>query len=132
MINATRIVICYVVEYWLCALAIPVSLHTVMLPYTCYREGLGKMRLTLQRGLEAVRMTGLPALNVRLVVHLAQNFDQQVSIFIYSFYLLKRLGFFHKMFGPYTWPKIVMTKCIQHNGIHVFLELITMERSLRK
>jgi hypothetical protein len=45
---------------------------------------LGELRQTLQRGIEVVRVLGNHGLDVRLIVHLAQTFEQRVSITLFS------------------------------------------------
>jgi hypothetical protein len=48
--------------------------------YTNQAKGdLGELRQTLQRGIEVVRVLGNHGLDVRLIVHLAQTFEQRVS-----------------------------------------------------
>lgn len=44
---------------------------------------LGELRQTLQRGIEVVRVLGNHGLDVKLVVHLAQTFEQRVSITLF-------------------------------------------------
>jgi hypothetical protein len=41
---------------------------------------LGELRQTLQRGIEVVRVLGNHGLDIKLIVHLAQTFEQRVSI----------------------------------------------------
>lgn len=48
--------------------------------YTNQAKGdLGELRQTLQRGIEVVRVLGNHGLDVKLIVHLAQTFEQRVS-----------------------------------------------------
>jgi hypothetical protein len=66
--------------------------------YTNQAKGdLGELRQTLQRGIEVVRVLGNHGLDVKLIVHLAQTFEQRVSITVPS--LINFLGYvnFHFM-----------------------------------
>jgi E3 SUMO-protein ligase RanBP2 len=54
--------------------------------YTNQAKGdLGELRQTLQRGIEVVRVLGNHGLDVKLIVNLAQTFEQRVSMMSCAF-----------------------------------------------
>ena len=72
-----------------------------MVKLTCFlREELGRLRLILQRGIEAVRLIGNHGMPVSLVVHLARVFASRaqaaisVASVVYEGYLQDRAALY--------------------------------------